>query len=125
MRKPEQIAVVGVTGYTGFELARILVRHPAVNSPVFYVRETQGKKCLAELFPQLRGVGKAPPRCCKLASALSISAAPSVFAPRIPLRPGTSSPLPTQAGSAKRSTVFPSCTLLKSPPRALLPIPAA
>jgi len=27
MRKPGQLAVVGVTGYTGFELARILVRH--------------------------------------------------------------------------------------------------
>jgi N-acetyl-gamma-glutamyl-phosphate reductase len=59
MRKPEQIAVVGVTGYTGFELTRILLRHPVVKSPVFYVRETQGKKCLAELFPQLRGVGEA------------------------------------------------------------------
>jgi N-acetyl-gamma-glutamyl-phosphate reductase len=60
MRNPGQIAVVGVTGYSGFELARILLRHPAVKSPVFYVRETQGKKCLAELFPQLRGVGEAP-----------------------------------------------------------------
>ena len=60
MRNPEQIAVVGVTGYTGFELARILVRHPAVKSSAFYVRETQGKQCLAELFPQLRGVGEAP-----------------------------------------------------------------
>jgi N-acetyl-gamma-glutamyl-phosphate reductase len=62
MRKPEQVAVVGVTGYTGFELARILVRHPAVKSPAFYVRDTQNKKCLAELFPQLRGVGEAPLR---------------------------------------------------------------
>src|ERR1700752_1281358 len=62
MRKPEQAAVLGVTGYTGFELARILLRHPAVKSPVFYVRETQGKKCLAELFPQFRGVGEAPLR---------------------------------------------------------------
>jgi N-acetyl-gamma-glutamyl-phosphate reductase len=62
MRKPEQLAVVGVTGYTGFELARILLRHPAVKSPVFYVRDTQGKQCLAELFPQLRGVGEAPLR---------------------------------------------------------------
>jgi N-acetyl-gamma-glutamylphosphate reductase len=35
MRKPEQLAVVGVTGYTGFELARILLRHPAAKSPVF------------------------------------------------------------------------------------------
>jgi N-acetyl-gamma-glutamyl-phosphate reductase len=60
MRKPEHIAVVGVTGYTGFELARILLRHPAVKSSTYFVRETQGKKCLAELFPQLRGVGEAP-----------------------------------------------------------------
>src|ERR1700720_1416063 len=62
MRKPEQLAVVGFTGYTGFELARILLRHPAVKSPVFYIRDTQGKHCLAELFPQLRGVGEAPLR---------------------------------------------------------------
>src|SRR6266404_3870575 len=62
MRKPEQLAVVGVTGYTGFELARLLLRHPAVKSPVFYVRDTQNKKCLAELFPQLRGIGEAPLR---------------------------------------------------------------
>ena len=67
MRKPEQLAVVGVTGYTGFELARILLRHPAAKSPVFYVRETQGKKCLAELFPQLRGVGEAPLRSLSVA----------------------------------------------------------
>jgi N-acetyl-gamma-glutamyl-phosphate reductase len=62
MRDPRQIAVGGVTGYTGFELARILLRHPAVKSPVFYVRDTQGKNCLAELFPQLRGTGEAPLR---------------------------------------------------------------
>jgi N-acetyl-gamma-glutamyl-phosphate reductase len=62
MRKPQQLAVLGVTGYTGFELARILVRHPNVHSSVFYVRDTQGKKCLAELFPQLRCIGEAPLR---------------------------------------------------------------
>src|SRR6202795_573000 len=60
MRHPRQIAVLGVTGYAGFELARILVRHPAVTRPVFYVRETHGAKCLAEMFPQLRGLGEAP-----------------------------------------------------------------
>lgn len=59
MRYPDHIAVVGVNGYTGFELARLLVRHPAVKSAIFYVRETNGKRCLAELFPQLRGVGEA------------------------------------------------------------------
>jgi N-acetyl-gamma-glutamyl-phosphate reductase len=62
MRHPGQVAVVGVTGYTGFELARILLRHSGVTSPVFYVRETHGAKCLAELFPQLRGLGEAPLR---------------------------------------------------------------
>ncbi|MGA2427290.1 MAG: N-acetyl-gamma-glutamyl-phosphate reductase [Candidatus Acidiferrum sp.] len=62
MRNPRQVAVVGVTGYTGFELARLLLRHPEVNKPVFYVRETDGAKCLAELFPQLRGLGEAPLR---------------------------------------------------------------
>jgi len=62
MSNPRQIAVVGVTGYTGFELARLLLRHPEVKSPVFYVRDTNGAKCLAEIFPQLRGLGEAPLR---------------------------------------------------------------
>jgi len=80
MRKPEQLAVVGVTGYTGFELARILLRHPAVKSPVFYVRETQGKKCLAELFPQLRGVGEAPLRSLSVSEITSSNAGTAFLA---------------------------------------------
>jgi N-acetyl-gamma-glutamyl-phosphate reductase len=80
MRNPEQLAVVGVTGYTGFELARILLRHPAVKSPVFYVRETQGKKCLAELFPQLRGIGEAPLRSLSLAEIIASSAGTAFLA---------------------------------------------
>jgi len=80
MRKPEQIAVVGVTGYTGFELARIVLRHPAVKSPVFYVRETQGKKCLAELFPQLRGVGEAPLRSLSVAEIIASHAGTAFLA---------------------------------------------
>ena len=80
MRKPEQIAVVGVTGYTGFELARIVLRHPAVKSPVFYVRETQGKKCLAELFPQLRGVGEAPLRSLSVAEIIASNAGTTFLA---------------------------------------------
>ena len=62
MRNPHQVAVVGVTGYTGLQLARILLRHPGVQAPVFYVREPNGAKCLAELFPQIRGWGEAPLR---------------------------------------------------------------
>jgi N-acetyl-gamma-glutamyl-phosphate reductase len=61
MRHPNQVAVVGVSGYTGLELARILLRHPNVD-PIFYVRDTGGAKCLAEMFPQLRGFGEAPLR---------------------------------------------------------------
>src|SRR6202022_2324934 len=80
MRKPEQLAVVGVTGYTGFELARILLRHPAAKSPVFYVRETQGKKCLAELFPQLRGVGEAPLRSLSVAEITASTAGTAFLA---------------------------------------------
>ena len=62
MRNLNHIAVVGVTGYTGFELARIVVRHPGVEAATFYVRDTNGAKCLDELFPQLRGRGDAPLR---------------------------------------------------------------
>ena len=52
-------AILGATGYSGFELARILLRHPKVQSATFYVRETNGAQCLAEMFPQLRGWGEA------------------------------------------------------------------
>jgi N-acetyl-gamma-glutamyl-phosphate reductase len=60
MRDPRNIAVVGVTGYTGFELATLLLRHPGSGKPTFYVRETNGARCLSEMFPQLRGWGEAP-----------------------------------------------------------------
>jgi N-acetyl-gamma-glutamyl-phosphate reductase len=59
MRDPRSIAVIGVTGYTGFELATLLLRHPGIGKPVFYVRETNGARCLSEMFPQLRGWGEA------------------------------------------------------------------
>src|SRR2546429_1043735 len=62
MRNPRQVAVMGVTGYTGLELARILLRHPELPPPAFYVREPNGAKCLAELFPQFRAWGEAPLR---------------------------------------------------------------
>src|SRR5258705_5010669 len=80
MRKPEQLAVVGVTGYTGFELARLLLRHPAVKSSVFYVRDTQNKNCLAELFPQLRGVGEAPLRTLSLSEIIASNAGTAFLA---------------------------------------------
>ncbi len=78
MRDPRQIAVVGVTGYTGLELARILLRHPAVRPPAFYLRETNGAKCLAELFPQFRGWGEAPLRTLSV-DAIASSGAGTAF----------------------------------------------
>lgn len=78
MKNPRQIAVVGVSGYTGFELAKLLLRHPAPESLTFYLRDTQGKRCLSEVFPQLRGWGEAPVRPLSIESILS-SGAGSAF----------------------------------------------
>jgi N-acetyl-gamma-glutamyl-phosphate reductase len=80
MRNPRHIAVVGVTGYTGFELARILLRHPAAEAVTFYVRETNGARCLAELFPQLRGRGEAPLRSLSSEGILASTAGTAFLA---------------------------------------------
>jgi N-acetyl-gamma-glutamyl-phosphate reductase len=80
MRDPRQIAVVGVTGYTGLELARILLRHPALQPPVFYVREVNGANCLAELFPQFRGWGEAPLRPLSVDAIISSNAGTAFLA---------------------------------------------
>jgi N-acetyl-gamma-glutamyl-phosphate reductase len=66
-----RVAVVGATGYAGFELARLLLRHPRVQKPTFYLRDAHaGVRCLTELFPQLRGWGDAP---CKPLSVDAIA----------------------------------------------------
>jgi N-acetyl-gamma-glutamyl-phosphate reductase len=80
MKDPRQIAVIGVTGYTGFELARILLRHREVKPATFYVRDPQGKHCLAELFPQLRGVGQAPLRALSVSDILASNAGIALLA---------------------------------------------
>jgi N-acetyl-gamma-glutamyl-phosphate reductase len=74
MRNPRLIAVIGVTGYTGFELASLLLGHPAVPPPTFYVRETHGAQCLSQLFPKLRGRREAPVRPLALEQTMSSSA---------------------------------------------------
>jgi N-acetyl-gamma-glutamyl-phosphate reductase len=57
-----RVAVAGVTGYTGFELARLLLRHPRLHSPLFFVRENAngGPKQLSDLFPHISGNGATP-----------------------------------------------------------------
>ncbi|MGB2666686.1 MAG: N-acetyl-gamma-glutamyl-phosphate reductase [Candidatus Acidiferrum sp.] len=78
MRDPRNIAVIGVTGYTGFELATLLLRHPVIARPTFYVRETNGFQCLSQLFPQLRARGEAPLRPLSI-DAIASSAAGTAF----------------------------------------------
>ncbi|MGH9560514.1 MAG: N-acetyl-gamma-glutamyl-phosphate reductase, partial [Terracidiphilus sp.] len=39
MNDPQRVAVVGATGYAGFELAQLLLRHPKIQKPTFYLRE--------------------------------------------------------------------------------------
>ena len=81
MKALNNIAVVGVSGYTGLELAKILLRHPEARSLTFYMRETQGARCLTELFPQLRGSGQAPVRTLSV-DAIGESGAGTHFWPR-------------------------------------------
>ena len=79
MRDPRRVAVVGTTGYAGFELARLLLRHPQIEKPTFYLRESSAQvRCLTELFPQLRGWGEAPCRTFSV-DAIAASGAATVF----------------------------------------------
>jgi N-acetyl-gamma-glutamyl-phosphate reductase len=78
MRDPRNIAVIGVTGYTGFELATLLLRHPSIAKPTFYVRESNGAHCLSQMFPQLRGWGEATVKTLSVESITS-SAAGTAF----------------------------------------------
>lgn len=74
-----KVAVVGATGYAGYELARLLLRHPRTEKPTFYLRDAHaGVHCLTQLYPQLRGWGEAP---CKTLSVKAIvdSGADAVF----------------------------------------------
>jgi N-acetyl-gamma-glutamyl-phosphate reductase len=80
MKDPRNIAVIGVTGYTGFELATLLLRHPAINRPTFYVRETNGAQCLSQLFPQLRARAEAPLRPLSVEAITSSSAGTAFLA---------------------------------------------
>ena len=71
MSSRSRAAVIGVTGYTGYELARLLLRHPQMEPPTFYLRETHGHpRCLTDVFPQLRGWGDAP---CKMLSVEAVA----------------------------------------------------
>jgi N-acetyl-gamma-glutamyl-phosphate reductase len=57
-----QPAVVGATGYAGFELARLLYRHPQVKKPVLFTRdgESAGPAQLDDIYPHISGNGGFP-----------------------------------------------------------------
>jgi len=49
------VSIVGITGYTGLELLRILVQHPAVKLRHLISHSFTGKK-ISEVWPHLSGV---------------------------------------------------------------------
>jgi N-acetyl-gamma-glutamyl-phosphate reductase len=57
-------AVLGASGYSGLELTRLLERHPLLQKPLLFRRESgsDGPKDLAEIFPELSGNGGYPLR---------------------------------------------------------------
>ncbi len=68
------VAIVGVSGYTGLELLKILIHHPKFN--ITYVANSSGEKSILDLHPSLCGIFEAPvmiadakeiAKCAKLA----------------------------------------------------------
>src|SRR4051794_3447850 len=56
-----QTAVIGPTGYTGYELLQILFKHPSVKVPLLFVREGSEKTgTIGDVYPQLNGKGSLP-----------------------------------------------------------------
>jgi N-acetyl-gamma-glutamyl-phosphate reductase len=55
MTSTSQTAIMGVSGYAGMELARLLLRHPGLKSaaPVFFGRPDSASEPLTALHPQL------------------------------------------------------------------------
>jgi N-acetyl-gamma-glutamyl-phosphate reductase len=62
MPRTIQPAVVGATGYAGFELARLLARHPHAKKPVLFTRngEAGATARLDDLYPHVSGNGGFP-----------------------------------------------------------------
>ena len=56
-----QPAVFGATGYSGFELVRVLARHDGVKKPLLFQRNGEARYSdLSEAYPQLAGNGGFP-----------------------------------------------------------------
>ena len=55
---PTKVAILGASGYSGAQLVRILLGHDAVELACVTSRSEAGR-CLADVFPRLKGVGGA------------------------------------------------------------------
>src|SRR5215472_16710429 len=56
-----QPAVFGATGYSGFELVRLLARHEGTKKPLLFGRNGDSSyKDLSEVYPQIAGNGGYP-----------------------------------------------------------------
>jgi N-acetyl-gamma-glutamyl-phosphate reductase len=61
MGQKVQSAVFGATGYSGFELVRLLARHDGVKKPLLFSRNGDSAyKDLSEVYPQIAGNGGFP-----------------------------------------------------------------
>lgn len=52
--KPINVGIIGVSGYTGLELVKMLISHPIFE--LVYCANTEGAATVAELHPALMGV---------------------------------------------------------------------
>ena len=65
MKGKLKTAILGATGYSGFELARILLRHPQVETPVMLQRSGEATAAnLADMYPAISGNGGYPMQPC-------------------------------------------------------------
>ncbi|MDD5766359.1 MAG: N-acetyl-gamma-glutamyl-phosphate reductase, partial [Candidatus Marinimicrobia bacterium] len=55
MNEPIRVSIVGASGYTGFELVKILLRHPQVKIAKLAVHQNPGMP-FSNLYPALKGL---------------------------------------------------------------------
>ncbi|HYK89440.1 MAG TPA: N-acetyl-gamma-glutamyl-phosphate reductase [Acidobacteriota bacterium] len=53
-----RVGVVGVTGYSGLELIKLLLRHPSAECAVVMASEDSAERPLSEIHPALRGLSE-------------------------------------------------------------------
>jgi N-acetyl-gamma-glutamyl-phosphate reductase len=72
-----RVGIVGVTGYSGLELIRLLLRHPAVDCAAVMASEATGERPLEDIHPQLRGLSRlhCQPRDAARLAAMGIDTA--------------------------------------------------